>query len=68
MIPGLAMDPGIRRDERFVAKRLEQVFNRCFAQRWRTRLVGGAVRATEDEVHSNPRARSAVMRVAEKIA
>jgi elongation factor P hydroxylase len=40
--PGLAMDPAIRRDEHFLAQRLEQVFNRCFAQRWRTRLVGGA--------------------------
>ena len=42
MTPGLAMDPGIRRDEPFAAKRLETVFNQCFARRWRTRLVGGA--------------------------
>ena len=31
-----------RGDERFEAKRLEKVFNHCFSQRWRTRLVGGA--------------------------
>lgn len=34
----------------------------------RMRLVGKAVRAGADEVAANPRARSAVMRVAEKIA
>ena len=27
----------------FAAKRLERVFKRCFEERWRTRLVGGAV-------------------------
>jgi 16S rRNA (cytosine1402-N4)-methyltransferase len=30
--------------------------------------IGGAQRASEDEVASNPRARSAVLRVAEKLA
>lgn len=34
----------------------------------RMRLVGKAVRASADEVHDNPRARSAIMRVAEKIS
>ena len=33
----------------------------------RMRLVGKAVRAGDDEVEANPRARSAVMRVAEKV-
>ena len=32
------------------------------------KLVGGAVRASEDEVARNPRARSAVLRAAEKLA
>ncbi|NCF20090.1 MAG: 16S rRNA (cytosine(1402)-N(4))-methyltransferase RsmH [Haliea sp.] len=34
----------------------------------RMKLVGKAVRASADEVHDNPRARSAIMRVAEKIS
>ena len=34
----------------------------------RMRLVGKAVRASAGEVELNPRARSAVMRIAEKIA
>lgn len=34
----------------------------------RLRLVGGAIHAGEDEVARNPRARSAVLRVAEKLA
>lgn len=34
----------------------------------RLRLVGKAVRAGEDEVRDNPRARSAVLRAAEKLA
>jgi 16S rRNA (cytosine1402-N4)-methyltransferase len=33
----------------------------------RMRLVGKAVRASDEEVADNPRARSAIMRVAEKI-
>jgi len=31
-------------------------------------LIGGAIRAEADELASNPRARSAVLRVAEKLA
>ena len=34
----------------------------------RLRIVGKAIRADADEVAANPRARSAIMRVAEKIA
>ena len=33
----------------------------------RMKLVGKAVKASEEEVKNNPRARSAIMRVAEKI-
>ena len=32
------------------------------------RLIGGAIRPSDKEVQANPRARSAIMRVAEKIA
>ena len=34
----------------------------------RMRLIGRAVRASPEEIAANPRARSAVMRVAEKIS
>ncbi|RLA44309.1 MAG: 16S rRNA (cytosine(1402)-N(4))-methyltransferase, partial [Gammaproteobacteria bacterium] len=34
----------------------------------RMRSVGKAIKASEQEVMANPRARSAVMRVAEKLA
>jgi 16S rRNA (cytosine1402-N4)-methyltransferase len=34
----------------------------------RMRLIGGAVRAGEDELRANPRARSATLRVAERLA
>ena len=34
----------------------------------RLRLVGKAMRASADEVAANPRSRSAIMRVAEKVA
>ncbi|MCB1567669.1 MAG: 16S rRNA (cytosine(1402)-N(4))-methyltransferase, partial [Xanthomonadales bacterium] len=34
----------------------------------RLRLVGGAITASDAEVDANPRARSAVLRVAEKLA
>jgi 16S rRNA (cytosine1402-N4)-methyltransferase len=34
----------------------------------RLKLVGGAVMANEAEVAANPRARSAVLRVAERVA
>ncbi|HIP52949.1 MAG TPA: 16S rRNA (cytosine(1402)-N(4))-methyltransferase, partial [Chromatiales bacterium] len=34
----------------------------------RLRLIGKAVKPSSDEIERNPRARSAVMRVAEKVA
>jgi len=38
-----AMGAPVQGGEGFVAQRLERVFERCFEERWRTRLVGGAV-------------------------
>ena len=35
---------------------------------WVLRKIGGSVRPTEREVESNPRARSSIMRIAEKVA
>ena len=35
---------------------------------WVLRKIGGSIRPTEREVESNPRARSSIMRIAEKVA